>query len=86
MAPIELTRGHRSWPGSSNARERFRSAAGAKPPQPLTGPLRYEAPRAPRPQWVGTGRTAKLCLPIPPVVTVRATFTAHGGRLSGYLP
>jgi hypothetical protein len=36
-----------------------------------------------RPQWVGTGRTAVLCLPIPPVVTVRAAFTAHGGRLVG---
>ena len=35
------------------------------------------------PQWVGTGRTAILCLPIPPVVTVRAAFTAHGGRLVG---
>jgi hypothetical protein len=34
-------------------------------------------------QWVGTGRTAVLCLPIPPVVTVRAAFTAHGGRLVG---
>jgi hypothetical protein len=35
-------------------------------------------------QWVGTGRTAKLCFPIPPVVTVHATFTAYGGRLRGF--
>jgi hypothetical protein len=32
-------------------------------------------------EWVGTGRTAELCLPIPPVVTVHATFIAHGDRL-----
>jgi hypothetical protein len=32
-------------------------------------------------KWVGTGRTAELCFPIPPVVTVHATFTAHGRRL-----
>jgi hypothetical protein len=35
-------------------------------------------------EWVGTGRTAKLCFPIPPVVTVHATFTAHGRRLGGF--
>ena len=35
-------------------------------------------------KWVGTGRTAGLCFPIPPVVTVRATFTAHGDRLRGF--
>jgi hypothetical protein len=29
-------------------------------------------------EWVGTGRTAELCFPIPPVATVHATFTAHG--------
>jgi hypothetical protein len=40
-------------------------------------------PPAGKSQWVGTGRTAVLCLPIPPVVTVRAAFTAHGGRLVG---
>jgi hypothetical protein len=34
-------------------------------------------------QWVGTGRTAELCFPIPPVATVRATFIAHGDRLRG---
>jgi hypothetical protein len=34
-------------------------------------------------EWVGTGRTAELCLPIPPVVTVHAAFTAHGGPLRG---
>ena len=28
----------------------------------------------------------RSCFPIPPVVTVRATFTAHGDRLSGPLP
>jgi hypothetical protein len=35
-------------------------------------------------EWVGTGRTAELCLPIPPVATVHATFTAHGDRLRGF--
>jgi hypothetical protein len=35
-------------------------------------------------QWVGTGRTAELCLPIPPVVTVHATFTAHGDPMRGF--
>jgi hypothetical protein len=34
-------------------------------------------------EWVGTGRTAELCLPIPPVATVHAAFTAHGDRLVG---
>ena len=57
-----------------------------------TRPLSIERPHprtierpedAKRPQWVGTGRTAVLCLPIPPVVTVRATFIAHGDRLRG---
>jgi hypothetical protein len=44
-------------------------------------------PRCPaRPQWVGTERTAKLCFSIPPVVTVHAAFTAHGGRLLDLLP
>src|SRR5687767_11449605 len=42
-----------------------------------TRPLPVEA------QWVGTGRTAGRCFPIPPVGTVRATFTAHGPRLRG---
>ena len=41
---------------------------------------------APTLEWVGTGRTAKLCFPIPPVATVHATFTAHGDRLPGPLP
>ena len=35
-------------------------------------------------QWVGTGRTAELCLPIPPVATVRAAFTAHGDPMKGF--
>jgi len=37
-------------------------------------------------KWVGTGRTAERCLPIPPVVTVRAAFTAHGDRLLDLQP
>jgi len=36
-----------------------------------------------RAEWVGTGRTAELCFPIPPVATVRAAFTAHGDRSVG---
>jgi hypothetical protein len=35
-------------------------------------------------QWVGTGRTAEPCLPIPPVATVRAAFTAHGDPMKGF--
>jgi|SRR4029453_7589248 hypothetical protein len=34
-------------------------------------------------EWVGTGRTAALCLPNPPVATVRAAFTAHGDPMRG---
>jgi hypothetical protein len=35
-------------------------------------------------QWVGTGARCRMArFSIPPVVTVRAAFTAYGDRLSG---
>jgi hypothetical protein len=53
---------------------------------PLAHVLDPHEPYSGQQEWVGTGCTAELCLPIPPVVTVRAAFTAHGDRLSGSLP
>jgi hypothetical protein len=53
--------------------------------QPLPGPPSCNAPLSPRPQWVGTGRPAERCVPLPPVGTVRAPFTAYS-RLPGPFP